>query len=318
MSKVYHAGELAVQALAGEQIVAERNGASIKSVVVKGAVSFLRTQSLIVCSTMTNDGKVWCSFLTGEPGFINVVSEKELTVTSQPARSDPVFRELQDCPGIGLLAIDFFRRIRMRINGEGVWDGERLGVTVEQAYGNCPKYIQKRSLQPGIGTYRRERLSHRGHRLNVEQQDWIRKADTFFIGSASSGRKMDASHRGGMPGFVMIEDDRTLLFPDYFGNSMYNTLGNLYSNPAAGLLFIDFDGGHSLQLSGRTETIWDKAQISRIPGAERLVRYTIDEVIHIVNDTPIQWEFHEFSPASPSLSNHKIINQEASFNDNIQ
>lgn len=315
---MYHAGELAVQALAGEQIVAERNGLSIKSVVVQGAFSYLRTQSLIVCSTMANDGKVWCSFLTGEPGFIHVVSEKELTVSSQPVTSDPILRDLRDRPDIGLLAIDFFRRIRMRINGKGVWDGERLWVTVEQAYGNCPKYIQKRSLQPGSGTYRRERLSQRGHALNAEQQDWIRKADTFFIGSASSERKMDASHRGGQPGFVKIEDDRTLLFPDYFGNSMYNTLGNLYSNPAAGLLFIDFNGGHSLQLSGRTETIWDKAQISQVPGAERLVRYTIDEVIYIENDTPIMWEFHEFSPASPSISQPLIYNQEVGFNDNSQ
>lgn len=302
MSGVYHAGELAVQTLAGEQIIAKRNGASIKSAMTKGAISFLRTQSLLVCSAMANDGSVWCSFLTGEPGFIDAVSEKEITVNSRPVTSDPTLRHLQDRPDIGLLAIDFYRRMRMRINGKGRWDGERLQVTAEQVYGNCPKYIHKRSLQPTGGTYRKERLSRRGHTLTAEQRDWIRKADTFFIGSASSEGNMDASHRGGKPGFVTFEDERTLLFPDYFGNSMFNTLGNLYCNPAAGLLFLDFDGGHSLQLSGRSEVIWDKARISRFPGAERIVRYNIDEVIYIENDTPIIWEFHEFSPASPTLS----------------
>jgi len=302
MSGVYHAGELAVQALTGERTVAERNGAGIHSVLPQGAMTFLGTQSLLVCSAMAKDGSVWCSFLTGEPGFIRAISGKELTVASRPAASDPVFRHLQDRPGIGLLAIDFARRIRLRMNGLGVWNGERLSVTVEQAYGNCPKYIQKRSLQPNGGYCRKERISHRGHALSSEQRDWIRTADTFFIGSASSEGNMDASHRGGLPGFVTVEDERTLLFPDYFGNSMYNTLGNLHSNPAAGLLFIDFEGGHSLQLSGRAETIWDRTQVSRFPGAERLVRYCIDEWISIENETPIAWELHEYSPANPSLT----------------
>ncbi|WP_099477637.1 pyridoxamine 5'-phosphate oxidase family protein [Paenibacillus ihbetae] len=269
---------------------------------MKGATNFLRTQSLIICSTIDNDGKAWCSFLTGEPGFINVISEKELSVTSQPPTSDPIFRHLQDKPDIGLLAIDFFRRIRMRINGKGRLDGERLYVNTEQVYGNCPKYIQKRSLQPSGGYYRKERISTQGHHLSSKQQEWIRKADTFFIGSGNEEGKMDASHRGGLPGFVAVEDNRTLLFPDYFGNSMYNTLGNIYSNPATGLLFIDFDGGHSLQLSGRSEIIWDKMQISRFPGAERLVRYYIEDVVYIQNATPIMWEFLEYSPTSPSFS----------------
>ncbi|AGN70638.1 pyridoxamine 5'-phosphate oxidase family protein [Paenibacillus caseinilyticus] len=299
---VYHAGELAVQQLAGEQVIAERNGAGIKSAVMKGAAAFLRTQSLIVCSTMASDGKVWCSFMIGEPGFIIVNTETELTITAQPTASDPIFRHLRVHPDIGLLAIDFSRRIRMRINGKGVWDGKSLAVTTEQVYGNCPKYIQKRELQPDYGYDRKERTSQYSQVLSAGQQEWIRTADTFFIGSASSKGRMDASHRGGHPGFIKVEDDHTLIFPDYFGNSMYNTLGNLYSNPSAGLLFIDFDGGHSMLLSGRSEIIWDITQISRFPGAERLVRYIVDDVIYIENDTPNIWSFHEFSPANPSLS----------------
>ncbi|MFD2613881.1 pyridoxamine 5'-phosphate oxidase family protein [Paenibacillus gansuensis] len=302
MSDVYHPGELAVQMLAGEQFAAEQNGAGIRPSLFKGAILYLQIQSLIVGSTMGDDGKVWCSFLTGEPGFIDVSAETEMTVTARPAASDPLLRNLQYHPEIGLLAIDFNRRIRLRINGKGSFDGDRrLEVTTEQVYGNCPKFIQRRSLQPSGGFHRTQRTADRSRVISPNQQEWISKADTFFIGSVSSEGNMDASHRGGLPGFVTVANDRSLLIPDYFGNSMFNTLGNIYSNPAAGLLFIDFNGGHSLHLSGRAEIIWDHEQVSRFPGAERLIRYEIDDVLQIENDTPILWEFHEYSPVNPLL-----------------
>jgi len=63
---------------------------------------------------------------------------------------------------------------------------------------------------------------------------------------------MDASHRGGEPGFVQVLDDNHLLWPDYAGNNHFNTLGNLLVDSRVGLLFVDFAGGHLLQLSGRT------------------------------------------------------------------
>ncbi|WNQ09584.1 pyridoxamine 5'-phosphate oxidase family protein [Paenibacillus aurantius] len=300
MNDVFHDGELAVQALAGERIVAEQNGRNIQNILFKGAAAFLRTQSLLIASTAGKDGKVWCSFLTGEPGFLHVTSETELTIVSRLPESDPLRTHLKANPEIGLLAIDFSRRIRMRINGKGEWDGDRnLTVTADQVYGNCPKYIQKRSLQPNGGYRRTERTAFHSRVLEAKHQEWIGEADTFFVGSVSPEGKMDASHRGGPPGFVTVVDDRTLLFPDYFGNSMFNTLGNIYSNPSTGLLFLDFDGGHSLQLTGRSEIVWDKTEAARFPGAERLVRFEMDDLLHIENNTPIHWEFCEYSPANP-------------------
>ena len=79
-------------------------------------------------------------------------------------------------------------------------------------------------------------------------------ADTFFVASAHPRRGTDVSHRGGDPGFVRMLDDHTLRVPDYAGNSMFNTLGNLHVNPRAGLLFVDFDRWRTLQLTG-TATI---------------------------------------------------------------
>ena len=88
-------------------------------------------------------------------------------------------------------------------------------------------------------------------RLNAEAIAQIRAADTFFLGTTHPTRGADASHRGGHSGFVRVEDDQTLWWPDYQGNNMFNSLGNLAVDTIAALLFIDFTTGRTLHLTGR-------------------------------------------------------------------
>lgn len=92
--------------------------------------------------------------------------------------------------------------------------------------------------------------------------------------------RTDASHWGGNPGFVQVSGDR-LRWPDYRGNAMFNTLGNLESYPRAGLLFPDFETGATLQLTGRASIDWDSAHAAASPGAERIVEFIIDEVVEL-------------------------------------
>ncbi len=106
--------------------------------------------------------------------------------------------------------------------------------------------------------------------LAEAQRAWIRRADTFFIATSHPEAGADASHRGGMPGFVRVEGDR-LVWPDYAGNAMFNTLGNIALHPRAGLVFPDFEAGATLQLTGRAAVDWDRDRAGSFPGAERLV-----------------------------------------------
>jgi predicted pyridoxine 5'-phosphate oxidase superfamily flavin-nucleotide-binding protein len=78
---------------------------------------------------------------------------------------------------------------------------------------------------------------------NGKQQRLIREADTFFIASSHRDGGADASHRGGNPGFVHVLNETKLIWPDYSGNGMFQTLGNLAIDPRAGLLFMDFESG---------------------------------------------------------------------------
>jgi predicted pyridoxine 5'-phosphate oxidase superfamily flavin-nucleotide-binding protein len=87
--------------------------------------------------------------------------------------------------------------------------------------------------------------------LEPEDVAQIRQADTFFLGTTHPDRGSDASHRGGPSGFVRVEDDRSLWWPDYPGNNMFSSLGNIAVDPVAALLFVDFATGRTLHLTGR-------------------------------------------------------------------
>jgi len=132
--------------------------------------------------------------------------------------------------------------------------------------------------------------------LSNQQRELIRQADTFFIATGYRGAGesavfgMDASHRGGAPGFVRVDSARELVFPDYAGNNHFNTLGNLELDPRAGLLFVDFERGDLLQVTGHARIDWDSPQIQEFPGARRLVRLEIDAVVWLENALPIRFE----------------------------
>ena len=108
--------------------------------------------------------------------------------------------------------------------------------------------------------------------LSSQHQRLIARADTFFIATDHPESGADISHRGGNPGFVRIVDSRRLAIPDYSGNNMFNTLGNIVANPRVGLLFIGFESGRTLQLTGRATIDWDSARASTLAGAARIRR----------------------------------------------
>ncbi len=113
---------------------------------------------------------------------------------------------------------------------------------------------------------------------------------------------MDASHRGGAKGFVEILENGTLKIPDYKGNSMYNTLGNFLLNPRAGLLFIDFQAGITLQLSGTASLLFNQSageDLQKTTGTGRYWLFETKEWILTEQHHQADWEFIDFSPFNP-------------------
>ena len=129
---------------------------------------------------------------------------------------------------------------------------------------------------------------HRMRRaFNDDDRRFIESVWFFFIATASA-HSVDCSFKGGAPGFVCVTGENTLAWPDYDGNRMYRSLGNIEECPRIGLLFISFDGtlynnALRLRINGRAKFDDEAEAIDSLPGAKRLVRVTAD---HIFTNCP--------------------------------
>jgi hypothetical protein len=286
----YHAGEIEVQARLGAREDAERVGRIVAAEIPATIRPFLRSQRMAIAASLDERGRPWASLVTGPLDFIEAADEKLLRLAVAPAPDDPLAANLRARPELGMLVIDPRDRRRVRFNGRGLLSPSGLFLLADQVYGNCPKYIQKRRL---VGTSEEKAGAMRRSRsLEARTRALVAGADTLFIASWHPGGGADASHRGGRPGFVRVLDERTLEFPDYPGNNMFNTLGNLAGYPRAGLLFVDFERGDLLQLTGRAEIRWEP---------ETALRVVLEEVRETPGGSPLRFELVEPSPVNPPL-----------------
>jgi hypothetical protein len=297
--ETYHAGELYVQDRAGQAAAATAALGAIHTAIPPPAAAFLAERELLIVAAPDGDGRVWTTHLTGAPGFIRVDGDRSMHVAGLPHARDPLATRLAGQTVVGTIAIDFATRRRMRLNGTSL--GRTGGITIvsDQVYANCPKFIAARSVEAIADASTPH--SHEAERLDAASRPLIAQADTFFIGTAHDEAGADASHRGGAAGFVAILDDRTLRFPDYRGNAMYMTLGNLAVSPRAGLLFIDWERGDALQITGTARTDWDAALAARFPGAQRMVTFTIERIVVTTSASALRWSKAVPSRVNPPL-----------------
>jgi hypothetical protein len=287
----FHAGEAEVQARLGVREDAERVGRIVASEIPAALRPFLSRQRMAVAASLDGEGRPWASLLAGPAGFLQTADDHLLRIGARLPPDDPLAANLGARAELGLLVLDPGTRQRVRFNGRGLLSSDGLFLLVDEVYGNCPKYIQKRRL---VGETAGEAgNARRSSSLGPRQRALISRADTFFIASWHPGGGADASHRGGRPGFVRVVDERTLLFPDYPGNNMFNTLGNLAGHPRAGLLFVDFEQGDLLQLTGRAQLAWEPATA---------VRVDVDEVRETPGGSPLRFELVEPWPENPPLA----------------
>ncbi|MCW8905559.1 pyridoxamine 5'-phosphate oxidase family protein [Sedimenticola sp.] len=307
ISNPYHEGELAVQQRVSEIEMARLNSGAIDHTILAGALRFIEQQPMVVIGSIDPEGAVWASTLLGNPGFLRALDNQTLELDlSQPrsAKDDPLWSNLNKNQNVGLLLIELGSRRRIRINGRvrTVSDTHTV-IDVERAYPNCPKYIQRRdwkTLPPDAQS--NTTPSTRGKTLNHAQKSLIAGADTLFVASAHPEHGVDASHRGGHPGFVQLINDRQLRIPDFAGNSMFNTLGNFVSYPHAGVVFIDFERGRLLQLTGRPKILWDLDDPQgETGGTRRYWQFDIEGWLESALPFRLSWELLDYSPFIPEL-----------------
>lgn len=302
----FHEGELQVQERTGELEEGRRNGRVFADSIMPGALKFVAQQPMVVLGSIDHEQNIWASVLLGPPGFVTAPDERRVEFDLLRAfidERDPFWKNIQTEPQVGALFLEMTTRRRLRINGPATRTSpDQLVLQVTECYPNCPKYIQRRQfwVESLIDADAQPRGILEGESLSAEQSASISVSDTFFVTSAHRQRGVDASHRGGSPGFVEVVDERTLRIPDYVGNSMFNTLGNFMANPHAGLVFLDFDRNRTLQLTGRAEIEWDRQDAAgRTGGTQRFWRFRIDRWRESQTHAGLRWEFIDYSPHNP-------------------
>jgi predicted pyridoxine 5'-phosphate oxidase superfamily flavin-nucleotide-binding protein len=303
----FHAGEQTIQRLAGVRDRIELRGrAVIRNYMPEQHRTFFAALPFMVVGLADQNGHPWATTLSGTPGFMNSTEDNLLAIKAWPGPGDPLHSFIRDGAPVGGLGIELSTRRRNRINGriENCVVGEGFSIRVQQSFGNCPKYIQARNERP---RHRSEPVSEPESRMASQLGDsevsFIAEADTFFIASrsarldpAESSQGLDVSHRGGRPGFVRVVSRTELCFPDFSGNLLFNTLGNLEVDARAGLLFIDFQSGRMLHVIGRARISWDVPETARSQGIERLIFLDIQCVVNRAHAFPHVFDFVSYSP----------------------
>ena len=160
-----------------------------------------------------------------------------------------------------------------------------------------------RQLQDRFDTRRlADRLDERLGRSTFRDDDraFIESRTMFFIATADAEGRPDCSYKGGDPGFVRVTAGDELVFPDYDGNGMFKSLGNLAANPHVGLLFIAMgERPQRLRVNGRAEVVRDDAAMAQIPGAQMLVKVTPTDIFPNCPRYIPRMTLEEASPYAP-------------------
>ena len=292
----WHEGELAIQRSVG---VVERMDGPGRNFVRKAMPeqhrAFFPMLPFVVLGAVDAKGDVWATIRAERPGFMASPEPEILEVGLPRDPADPADAGMEDGDAIAMLGIQLETRRRNRLNGViRRTDAKGFDVRVGQSFGNCPQYIQPRSAafirDPDMPTATQP--LHSGQ-LDDRALGMVEGADTFFVASYvdrdNGERQVDVSHRGGNAGFVRVGADSVLTIPDFAGNRFFNTLGNILVNSKAGLVFVDFETGDMLQMTGNAEVLLDSPDIATFQGAERLWRFTPEEIVLRPDALPLRW-----------------------------
>lgn len=294
----------------------------------------LQVAPLLAIGTLDAQSRPWTTLWGGRKGLAQRLGGNIIGIKTQvPNRHDPVLEELVGTEANGTvvreaegkermisgLTIDLPSRKRVKLYGRMIAGalGERedevtgtvqtiaevqLVMKIEQSLGNCPKYLNCKTFEPAVSA---PVLEHVGATLCEKGLALVRKADLFFISSSNGNEDMDTNHRGGPSGFIrVVSNDSSgtvLCFPEYSGNRLYQTLGNLATTPRAGLCIPDFATGDLLFLTTETETLIGPAATEVLPRSNLAVKLTVTASRYVSSALPFRGIAGEQSPYNPAV-----------------
>ncbi|KAH8887667.1 hypothetical protein GQ53DRAFT_784257 [Thozetella sp. PMI_491] len=331
-SNGWHPGELAMHKLLRVPTSMRQNPTAVglpASYAYRVAES-----SLVGFGALDDEGRPWTTVWGGERGFTRPIAQNILGAQTVVDRKyDPVVQALvgkvpagdmvkpDEQTGPKLMAglsIDLETRDRVKLAGRmlvgavmprpganGEDDGTvgemQVAMVVQEALGNCPKYLNRKDIKPHVPS---PKLVSDSLPLPQEALDLIENADLFFL-SSTNGETMDTNHRGGPQGFIRVlhntPEEVTLVYPEYSGNRLYQTLGNLYTNPKIGIAIPDFETSDMLYLTGTTEVLVGAAASAILPHIKVAVKIRVHAASFVKDSLPFRGKRVEQSPYNPPV-----------------
>ncbi len=144
------------------------------------------------------------------------------------------------------------------------------------SYHDGERELQERFDSTRLADKLKERVLH--DTISPSDRDFIERMDMFFLASVSAEGNVDCSYKGGEPGFVKVLDERTVAFPNYDGNGMFMSAGNILTNPRVGMLFIDWENQWRMRLNGTASIDFADPLQAEWPEAMFVVRVAAEEV----------------------------------------
>ena len=274
----FHAGEVQVQAANGISTDAYEE-VSIPMMVPDlkpNEAAFVEELTFSYAGSVDAAGRPWASPLltTGEQLF-TVNTPTKVRVAAALAEGDPLRSNIE---ATGQLSIKYLEpKTRRRSKSIGTATIDDLGAIdyeMTRNFGLCPKYIYKRLHEPGKSADATI-LPEQRDALNAADIAQIQASDTVFFASFSP-HGADVTHRGGPAGFVLAHSPTKLEIPDYFGNGMFNTFGNLVLDDRMAFSTTDFVTGRTVHITGRASV--EQTGLAE-PAPQRRVHFDVDEVI---------------------------------------
>jgi NAD(P)H-flavin reductase/predicted pyridoxine 5'-phosphate oxidase superfamily flavin-nucleotide-binding protein len=296
---------------------------------------WMKESPLLALGTVDSADRVWTTVLGGRAGVIRPIAAGMLGLSSsahlEPREgsgwTDPVLEALfsgiqdgraVDHPGgklVSGLALDLEARTRVKLAGRmlrGVVEADpvdatrvdvQLAVAIDETLGNCPKYLNRKAVWTHEAS---PRLVSDSLPLTSEAVELIGTSDIFFLSSRHGLESMDTNNRGGAAGFVRVfsnsaDEGVSLVYPEYSGNRLFQTLGNLQTDPAVGITFPDVETGDVLYLSGRAEILIGADATAVLPHSKVAVKITVEAARFVSDGLPFRGRLLDPSPYNPPV-----------------
>ncbi|KAH7925123.1 hypothetical protein BV22DRAFT_1089574 [Leucogyrophana mollusca] len=314
----WHPGELAIQRKLAFDRASATSWTAISGEMPEQHRTFYTTRlPFIPVTTLDRQGRPWGSILAGregKPGWAESPRWDRLVMNADVWEGDPFVQNVGDAEREGKkvliagIGVEFTTRRRNKFAG---WINEiehndsayTIHAVVNEAIGNCPKYINIRDLVPYPSTH--PKITYNNSHLDDTSRlpdaliGFIHEADTLFLGStyqASSPNDikfpshLGMNHRGGRPGFVRVSptDGRTVVLPDYSGNRLMTSLGNIEATPLASLTIPSFTSGAMLYLTGHATNLVGEASHHVMPLQNAVTSIVITGYVFVEDALPVR------------------------------